>query len=108
MRHPEFYAAVFGIIRNHEGKILMIKRQNTGYMDGHYGLPAGHIEGTESPVHAMQRELHEEIGIHVTPTDLKLVNVCHRVNPDRVVIDFYYEVLSYSGTLTNAEPEKSE
>jgi 8-oxo-dGTP pyrophosphatase MutT (NUDIX family) len=40
MRNPEFYAAVFGIIRNEEGKVLMIKRKNTGYMDGYYGLPA--------------------------------------------------------------------
>lgn len=44
MRQPEYFAAVYGIIRNEEGKILMIKRRNTDYSNGMYGLPAGHIE----------------------------------------------------------------
>ena len=40
MREPSFYAAVFGIIRDSEGKILFQKRQNTGYRDGAYQLPS--------------------------------------------------------------------
>lgn len=108
MRQPEFYAAVFGIIRDLEWKILMVKRKNTGYMDGYYGLPAGHIEWTETPTVAIQREIQEEVWVTVEIDDLRLVNITHRINEDRVVIDFYYEVLSYSGTPYNAEPEKSE
>lgn len=32
--------AVYMIVRQ-DNKILFLKRQNTGYMDGYYALPAG-------------------------------------------------------------------
>lgn len=108
MRQPTFYAAVFGIIRNEKWKILVIKRQNTGHLDGWYGLPAWHIEGDERPTFAMQREILEEVGLDIPEDKLKLVNITHRINSDRVVIDFYYEVLWYMGEPYNAEPHKSE
>jgi 8-oxo-dGTP pyrophosphatase MutT (NUDIX family) len=56
----------------------------------------------------MRREILEEVGLDIPEDNLKLVNVTHRINSDRVVIDFYYEVLAYSGTPINAEPHKSE
>jgi hypothetical protein len=40
MRNSEYYAAVYGIIENEKGEILLMKRINTGFMDGKYGLPA--------------------------------------------------------------------
>ena len=61
MRQPTFHAAVYGIIRDSTGKILTVKRKNTGYLDGWYGLPAGHIEGIETIKEAMQREIQEEV-----------------------------------------------
>ncbi len=108
MRQPEFYAAVFAVIRDEEGKVLMIKRKNTGYLDGWYGLPAWHIEGDERPTHAMKREILEEVWLEIDEQDLKLINVTHRINSDRVVIDFYYEVRYFDGTPQNTEPNKSE
>lgn len=56
----------------------------------------------------MTREILEEVWLIVTPEDLKLVNITHRINTERVSIDFYYEILHYSGAPKNAEPEKSE
>jgi hypothetical protein len=56
----------------------------------------------------MQREILEEVGLNIQETDLKLVNITHRINSERVSIDFYYEVLNYTGQPCNAEPEKSE
>lgn len=108
MRQPEFYAAVFAVIRDEEGKILMIKRKNTGYLDGWYGLPAWHIEWDERPTYAMKREILEEVWLEIAEQDMKLVNVTHRINSDRVVIDFYYEVRYFDGTPQNTEPNKSE
>ena len=35
-------------------------RQNTGFMDGFYGLPSGHVELYETPVGAIIREAQEE------------------------------------------------
>jgi 8-oxo-dGTP diphosphatase len=108
MRKPEFFAAVFGIIKNEEWKILTVKRQNTGYMDGYYGLPAWNMEWKEMPRDAMKREILEEIWVHVQNEDLRLINITHRVQDDRVVVDYYFEVLHYEWIPFNAEPHKSE
>jgi hypothetical protein len=56
----------------------------------------------------MKREILEEIWIHVENKDLRLINITHRVQEDRVVVDYYFEVLHYVWTPINAEPHKSE
>lgn len=56
----------------------------------------------------MRREILEEVGLDIPEDNLKLVNITHRINFDRVVIDFYYEVFWYTGEPYNAEPHKSE
>ncbi len=108
MRQPEFYAAVYGIIRNTEWKVLTIKRKDTGYLDWWYGLPAGHVEGTEELTESIQREILEEVWLHVDTAALKLIHTSHRVDKDRIYFDFFFEVLTSSWTPTNTEPDKSE
>ena len=44
-----------------DNNVLLMKRCNTGYEDGKYALPAGHIEEGESLKTAMVRETSEEI-----------------------------------------------
>ncbi len=56
--------AVYLILKREEETLLLL-RQNTGYMDGFYGLVSGHVENDESAVTAMIREAHEESGITI-------------------------------------------
>lgn len=89
-----------------DDKVLLLKRKNTGYMDGMYSLPAGHIEAGESAIQAMMREAKEEIGIDIAEADLEVLLTCHRLN--KQYIDVYLSPLSYSGEIKNMEPEKCE
>lgn len=59
-------------------------------MDGKLQFPSGHLEGTETMQTSLVREMKEEIGIEVT--DCKLVHISHRVSPDRVYFDIYFEI----------------
>jgi 8-oxo-dGTP pyrophosphatase MutT (NUDIX family) len=39
-----------------------VKRAGTGFADGSYSLPCGHMDGGETAAQAMQREALEELG----------------------------------------------
>lgn len=59
-------AAVHAVILRmgpHGREVLMGLRQNTGYGDGLYCCPAGHIELGETVEGALWREMQEEIGV---------------------------------------------
>ena len=46
-----------------DDKILLQRRFNTGYKDGNYSLPAGHLDDNESITQALVREVKEEIDL---------------------------------------------
>ncbi|OVE78571.1 hypothetical protein BVY00_02405 [bacterium G20] len=101
--------AVFMVLR--EGnKVLMLRRINTGWRDGEYTLPSGHIDGNETARAAACRESKEEVGVIISPDKLKFVHVMHRRSDegDHERVDFFFEVESYDGQLHNAEPEKCD
>lgn len=107
MRDWEYYAAVYGIIKNEWWQILCMQRANTWYMDWLYGLPSWHLEWEETLKEWIARELEEEICIEVSENDLELVHISHRVNPgERVYFDSYFLISNYSWEVSNGEPEK--
>lgn len=96
-----------GIIIPRDGSILLLKRQNTGYMDGMYHLPAGHVESGETVAEAAVRELEEEVGLIAQLRDVRLVSCLQRML-DVPRLAFIFEVCSYTGSVTNREPGKCE
>jgi 8-oxo-dGTP diphosphatase len=93
------------LIRN--GKILLSRRFQTGYEDGKYSLPAGHIEEGETITRGTCREIREEIGITLKPSDLKLVHVMHRKHFD-IRMDFFFTTDKKGVKPKNIEPHKSD
>lgn len=88
-------------------KILLIRRFQTGYMDGHYSVPAGHLNGNEPVSLAAVREAHEEIGVRIDPAEIRFAGVFHRSEGDERV-DFFVHVRGWDGEPVNAEPEKCD
>lgn len=99
------YIAVYLILIK-DGRILLLKRANTGYQDGKYSLIAGHLEGGETTKQGIIREAAEEAGIILKPEDLEVVHVMHRYRPDREYFDIYLRAKKWSGEPKNNEPEK--
>ncbi len=91
-----------------DNKILLSRRYNTGYQDGKYSLPAGHLEGNETFKHGLVREVKEEIGVILDPVDLELVHTMDRMIPDDERADFFFIAKKWRGEPKVMEPEKCD
>lgn len=99
-------AAVYLLLLR-EGKVLLIRRFNTGWKDGFYSLVAGHVDGNEPLTVALCREAYEEAGITIKPADLQFAHVSHRAS-NVEYIDFYFRAMDWEGEPTNQEPHKCD
>lgn len=91
-----------------DNQILLSRRYNTGFHDGEYSLPAGHLDGNETLIEAMVREIKEEIGVKLNPKDLKLVHVMHRKEPNEERINFFFRAEKWEGKAQILEPHKCD
>lgn len=89
-------------------KLLFVKRSNTGYMDGKYSLPAGHVEENETYAAGAVREAFEEVGLRVSPTSVKHIFTLHRHSDAAhpAWTDVFFEATEWAGEPVNNEPEK--
>ena len=67
------------LTRRNNGKteVLLALRKNTGYNDGKYELPGGHVEEGEDLIDAMIREAKEELNINLKRKNLSIVHILH-------------------------------
>ena len=93
-----------------EGMILLARRYNTGYYDGYYSLPAGHVEAGELPIDTLVREIKEEIGIDIDRSNAQLGHVMYRTKHDETGdrTDFFFLANGYQGEVINQEPQKCD
>src|SRR3972149_9710168 len=66
-RNHRVRRGVIGILSRGD-EYLMIRRADGVAKPGCWCFPGGHVERGETPRQAVGRELHEELGIHVRPT----------------------------------------
>lgn len=109
----EARVAVYLVLSDLNGQVLFQLRQNTGYCDGLFGLPSGHVERGEPLLMALSREAKEEIGIDLLSVRGFLAKepdlVLYRSFPDRSYVDFFFRIsLPEIGkaVLENREPNK--
>jgi len=98
---------VYLILRK-DNKILLSRRYNTGFHDGEYSFPAGHLIGNETLRQAMLREAKEEIGIEIDLEDLNLIHVMYRKEPTEERVNFFFEIEKWKGEPKIMEPQKCD
>jgi ADP-ribose pyrophosphatase YjhB (NUDIX family) len=89
------------------GKILLLRRFNTGYEDGKYSVVAGHIEENESARQTMIREAKEEAGIGIGVNNLEMVHIMHR-NEGGNRLDLFFTAKEWAGEPKIMEPDKCD
>ena len=95
---------VVGIIRNKSNQVLIAERPAHTYKGGLWEFPGGKIEIDESALTALERELHEELGIHIEAAHNWFSFEYDYV--DRLVLLDIWEVTHFSGVPHGAEGQK--
>lgn len=102
------YSATHTIIIK-DGRVLMLRRFNTGWMDGLFTVPGGHIEANEPATSGAARELFEETGLRVNAESLEHAITVHRKNEEGdVYFDEYFIAHEWDGEPSITEPHKSD
>jgi 8-oxo-dGTP diphosphatase len=103
-----FKSAVFTILRK-DDQVLLSRRAKTGWMDGFYEPPAGHLEYGETLQDAAVREVKEETGVKLSHEDLRLVHIYQTYGKrDGPYIGFMFSTNSWEGEPKIMEPEKCD
>ncbi len=104
--HPGIPTGVH-VLFERGGQILLMRRSGTGFFDGMFTLPGGHVEHGESVFEAAVREVAEELGIAILPETLSWLGVVHR-RSDTNRIDFFLRSNAWEGEPCIAEPHKCD
>ena len=102
-----FRAAVYMLVKK-EGRFLALRRFNTGYRDGEYTFPAGHVDDGESAIHAAVRELKEEVNLEAQEEDTKLVHVMQHKEGNHEYFDFYFKISKWNSEPKSCEEDKMD
>ncbi|RCG19101.1 NUDIX domain-containing protein [Sphaerisporangium album] len=86
-------------------EILLGERRNTGWRDGDWHLPSGHLDPGEAASAALIRETAEEIGVAVDAAAVRFAHLMHHFTDDARTAMFF-EVTQWTGEVVNREPDK--
>lgn len=89
-------------------EVLLLRRFNTGYEDGKYSVPAGHVDAGETFTQAVIREISEEVNLRLDPEYVHVAHIMHRKSHDSERIDAFFVAEKWQGEIQNMEPEKCD
>ena len=95
------------VIARRGDDILLLLRSGTGYKDDEWGPPSGKVEPGETYPEAAVRELAEETGMSVRPSDMRFLHAIERVpTSGSHWVGLFFEVDVASIEPVNREPHK--
>lgn len=86
---------VAGVLRDARDRVLLARRTAGRDLAGAWEFPGGKLEAGETPFQALDRELHEELGIRIHSME-RMISVPQAYADKRIVLDVY-RVLNFSG-----------
>lgn len=94
LKEGEYHIVITGIIQNSKNQILITRRnKNKKVYPGLWECTGGSVKAEESSIEAVIREINEEIGIRLKPTEGKLLGTIQKSNYFRDVWKFKKDVL---------------
>jgi 8-oxo-dGTP diphosphatase len=103
-KKANFHVACYMVIEE-DNKILLQKRANSGYFDGYYSIPGGHLEEKERCIDCIIREVKEEIDVNVYTNDIKLIYTLGTME-DSDYICLFFTTNKYDGKIRIMENDK--
>lgn len=87
-------------------KVLLLKQTNSN--GGNYTLPGGTVEDHEYPILSLIREVYEETGLKLDPSQLRLAHTLYKRNlRNRTVrVTLYFTTTQFKGEPESKEPKK--
>jgi 8-oxo-dGTP diphosphatase len=79
---------VAGVLTDARGRILLARRTAGRDLAGAWEFPGGKVEPGETPFEALDRELHEELGVRIVGIE-PLIRVPQAYAHKRIVLDVY-------------------
>lgn len=93
-----------GVIHDHQGNILLAKRNKPGPLQGYWEFPGGKVDAAETYKCALRRELLEELNIKVIVAN-KIFAFEYRY-PDLLISFQVFRVSKYKGDVAGAEDQQ--
>lgn len=97
IRQAKFSAGVVGVVFNERGHVLLVEHVFHPYHP--WGLPGGWVDRREDPSYTIQREMQEELELHVDVGPILIVSVDN--NESHIDIAYMCYARSNIGSLSH-------
>jgi 8-oxo-dGTP diphosphatase len=81
-----------GVLAHHRGSVVLVREEHSRWGGEFWNLPSGMLEARETPAEGAARELAEESGLWVGPSDLRLRTTSSTVLDGMTVRAWNFEV----------------
>lgn len=94
-----------GVLACRHGNVVLVREEHSRWGGEFWNLPSGMLDAHESPAAGAARELAEETGLRVAPSDLLLRTTCSTVVDGITVHAWNFEVHIEEPSIAVSDPD---